>query len=95
MQKPNEFRVTISNCGTNNCNAGHGKRTSKNAESLLFCSSIDIAEDLVGKEYMNSLLYDVALDILKHLSKEPEKFNLQEKLIDFDKRIEKWNIKEK
>lgn len=93
--KPKEFRVKISNCGTDRCNCSFEKMTNTNAEKLLFNATICIAKELLGKDNVMELTYLLAKDILKHCLKKEvfEMFNLKDACKDLEKEIESWDIK--
>lgn len=61
----NQFQVKISSCGTNRGNGTYGIWKDKSAFKLLKSVVVHVAKDFVGKENLNSILFMLALDILK------------------------------
>ena len=95
IAKPKLFQLRLASIGTDSCNSNIEKLTDKNAARLLFRSIVITARELVGKDLSLQLCYDLAIDILSELRKEPEKFNLVEEIQTWKQEIkeEKWCIK--
>jgi hypothetical protein len=92
--KPKQFQVRLASLGTDSCNSNIEKLTDKNAARLLFRTVVIMAREMVGKDHSIQICYDLAVDILSELRKEPENFNLVEEIKNWKQEIkeEKWGI---